>query len=108
MRKLLLLTASILAISFVTVANAQNIDWKIFTEPFVTSAQAQEINWQKVGDALGRKPAVSGDVRRYGFPRSDLTVTLDGVTIKPAWRSAAGLHSSRWAAKDGDGRPRTS
>ena len=30
------------------------------------------------------KPAVSGDVHRYGFPRTDLTVTLDGVTIKPA------------------------
>ncbi len=25
-----------------------------------------------------------GDVHRYGFPRTDLTVTLDGVTIKPA------------------------
>src|SRR5207244_4739448 len=29
-------------------------------------------------------PAVTGDVHRYGFPRTDLTVTLDGVTIKPA------------------------
>ena len=27
---------------------------------------------------------MAGDVRRYGFPRTDLTVTLDGVTIKPA------------------------
>jgi hypothetical protein len=45
---------------------------------------AQEIDWQKVDGALGRKPAVSGDVHRYGFPRSDLSVTLDGVTIKPA------------------------
>ena len=27
---------------------------------------------------------MSGDVHRYGFPRTDLTVTLDGVTIKPA------------------------
>jgi hypothetical protein len=35
-------------------------------------------------DAFGRKPAVSGDVHRYGFPRTDLTVTLDGVTIRPA------------------------
>ena len=33
---------------------------------------------------LEGKPAVSGDVHRYGFPRTDLTVTLDGVTIKPA------------------------
>jgi hypothetical protein len=47
-------------------------------------ACAQGVDWQKVDDALGRKPAVSGDVHRYGFPRSDLSVTLDGVTIKPA------------------------
>lgn len=51
---------------------------------FTTLANAQEIDWQKVDDAFGRKPAVSGDVHRYGFPRTDLTVTLDGATIKPA------------------------
>jgi hypothetical protein len=56
----------------------------IFAASFVTAASAQEIDWQKVDDAFGRKAAVSGDVHRYGFPRSDLTVTLDGVTIKPA------------------------
>src|SRR5579862_4167413 len=49
------------------------------------AACAQDIDWQKVDDAFGRKAAVvSGDVHRYGFPRTDLTVTLDGVTIKPA------------------------
>jgi hypothetical protein len=48
------------------------------------SAHAQEIDWQKVDEVFGRKPAMTGDVRRYGFPRSDLNVTLDGVTIKPA------------------------
>ena len=48
-------------------------------------ASAQAIDWQKVDDALGRKPAVvAGDAHRYGFPRTDLNVTLDGVTIKPA------------------------
>src|SRR5881392_1625798 len=51
---------------------------------FTTAATAQEIDWTKVDDAFGRKPGVSGDVHRYGFPRTDLTVTLDGVTIKPA------------------------
>lgn len=50
---------------------------------FAGSASAQEIDWSKVDEAFGRKPAVSGDVHRYGFPRTDLTVTLDGVTIKP-------------------------
>jgi hypothetical protein len=48
------------------------------------SASAQDIKWQRVDDVLGRTAAISGDVHRYGFPRSDLTVTLDGVTIKPA------------------------
>src|SRR5258708_6291077 len=47
------------------------------------AAKAQEIDWKKVDEALGRSAAVSGDVHRYGFPRSDLTVTLDGVTIRP-------------------------
>ena len=49
-----------------------------------TSAPAQTVSWDKVDAALGRKATVAGDVHRYGFPRSDLTVTLDGVTIKPA------------------------
>jgi len=48
------------------------------------SAHAQEIDWQKVDAAFGRKPAVSGDVRRYGLPRTDLQVVLDGVAVKPA------------------------
>src|SRR3977135_1471849 len=47
------------------------------------AASAQEIDWKKVDEAIGRSAAVSGDVHRYGFPRTDLTVTLDGVTIKP-------------------------
>jgi hypothetical protein len=49
----------------------------------VATAGAQSIDWSKVDEALGRKAAISGDVHRYGFPRTDLTVTLDGVTIKP-------------------------
>src|SRR5829696_8155119 len=48
-------------------------------------AGAQEIDWSKVDAAFGRKGAVTGDVHRYGFPRSDLKVTLDGVEIKPAF-----------------------
>ena len=57
-----------------------------------TAANAQEIDWKKVDEAIGRGGAVSGDVHRYGFPRSDLTVTLDGVTIKPT------LALGGWAA----------
>ena len=50
----------------------------------ITAASAEEFDWQKVDSTLGRKSAVTGDVHRYGFPRSDLAVTLDGVAIKPA------------------------
>ena len=53
--------------------------------PFVSAARAAEsVDWQKIDETLGRKAAVSDDVHRYGFPRTDLAVTLDGVTIKPA------------------------
>jgi hypothetical protein len=59
---------------------------------FGTAANAQEIDWKKVDEAIGRSAAVSGDVHRYGFPRSDLNVTLDGVTIRPT------LALGGWAA----------
>src|SRR3979411_2919778 len=45
---------------------------------------ATEIDWKKVDAALGKTPAVSGEGHRYGLPRSDLHVALDGVAIKPA------------------------
>ena len=52
---------------------------------FCTAAQAQEVDWKKVDEVLGRTAAVGGDVHRYGFPRTDLNVTVDGVTIRPAF-----------------------
>jgi len=62
-------------------------------------AAAQEIDWKKIDDTLGRSAAVTGDVHRYGFPRTDLNVTLDGVTIKPAlalggWTAFKPVHGS--------------
>jgi hypothetical protein len=105
MRKMLGIMVSVFATSFASSANAQKINWQIFAEPFVTSAHAQEIDWQKVDDTFGRKPGVSGDVHRYGFPRTDLTVTLDGVTIKPAlalggWMAFKPMHGEAMAMGD--------
>ena len=70
-----------------------------------THASAQSTDWSKVDDVLGRKPAVTGDVHRYGFPRTDLNVTLDGVTIKPAlalggWVAFKPMHSGAMVMGD--------
>jgi len=46
------------------------------------NAHAQAIDWAKVDSILGRTGTVRGTVHRYGLPRSDLNVTLDGVPIK--------------------------
>ncbi|HZO44356.1 MAG TPA: peptidase M23, partial [Xanthobacteraceae bacterium] len=48
----------------------------VLTLALTAAANAQEIDWKKVDEALGRSGAVTGDVHRYGFPRSDLQVTL--------------------------------
>jgi hypothetical protein len=49
-------------------------------------AMAAVPDWDKVDQALGRHGAVTpGDVHRYGFPRTDLHVTLDGVSLLPAF-----------------------
>lgn len=50
-------------------------------------------DWKDVEQALGRAGTLlPGDVYKVSFPRSDLNVTLDGVTIKPA------LALGSWAA----------
>lgn len=72
---------------------------------FATSAHAQDVDWQKVDETLGRKPTVSGNVHRYGFPRNDLSVTLDNVTIKPAlalggWIAFKPMHGGVMAMGD--------
>ncbi len=48
-------------------------------------AGAADIDWSKVDQALG-KPGTSqpGGVHKYGLPRTDLKITVDGVAIKPA------------------------
>jgi hypothetical protein len=46
---------------------------------------ATAVDWNPVAQALGRAGAEQpGGVYKVGFPRSDLTVTAGGVTIKPA------------------------
>ena len=57
-----------------------------------SAAGAQQIDWKKVDTTLGKTATVSGEVHRYGLPRSDLQVTVDGVTIRPA------LALGGWAA----------
>src|SRR5215475_4669698 len=49
------------------------------------SASAADIDWSKVDQAMGKKGSDQpGGVHKYGLPRSDLKVTVDGVAINPA------------------------
>jgi hypothetical protein len=70
-----------------------------------TLAQAADIDWKKVDAALGKSATVTGEVHRYGLPRSDLQVTLDGVAIKPAlalggWVAFAPMHGEAMVMGD--------
>jgi biotin operon repressor len=56
----------------------------LLTLSFAAPLKAAEIDWAKVDAALGKTASVQGEVHRYGIPRTDLQVTLDGVAIKPA------------------------
>jgi len=54
-------------------------------------------NWKQVEAAMGRPGQVqAGDVLRFGMPRKDLHIVLDGVEIK------AGLAFGSWAAFKSD------
>jgi hypothetical protein len=72
----------------------------------ISAAAAQAVDWQSVDQIFSRKAAVvAGDVHRYGFPRTELNVTLDGVTIKPAlalggWVAFKEMHGEVMAMGD--------
>jgi hypothetical protein len=48
-------------------------------------AGAADVDWSKVDQAMG-EPGTSqpGGVHKYGLPRTDLKITVDGVALKPA------------------------
>jgi hypothetical protein len=53
--------------------------------PLLRAQQTAAVNWAPVEDILGRKGAMQpSDVIKFAFPRSDLSVTVGGVTLKPA------------------------
>lgn len=73
--------------------------------PLAFPVRAAEIDWKKVDALMGRSAAVAGEVHRYGLPRSDLHVTLDGVAIKPAlalggWLAFAPMHDEAMVMGD--------
>jgi hypothetical protein len=50
----------------------------------ISGASAAEVDWSKVDEAIGKPGANQpGGVHKFGLPRSDLKVTVDGVAIKP-------------------------
>jgi Domain of Unknown Function (DUF1259) len=51
----------------------------------VAPATAAEPDWAKLDTMFTRAATVTGPVHRYGFPRVDLKVSLDGVPLKPGF-----------------------
>jgi hypothetical protein len=47
-------------------------------------AAAQQAQPTPIQQVLGRTPAVTGDVQRFSYPRSDLNVTVDGAKVQTA------------------------
>ena len=62
---------------------------------FPVAASAQGLDTAKIDAALGRSGQKIGDVYKFGFPRTDLHVSVHGLAIKP------GLALGSWAAFTG-------
>src|SRR3954452_10168950 len=73
-----------------------------------TPAVAADTDWKRVDEVLGRPGADQpGGVHKFGLPRTDLRVTLDGVAIEPALALGSWLaFQPAGGGDDGDGRPR--
>ena len=64
------------------------VKWAAFglSITLAASAFAADVDWMKVDAALGKAGAdLPGGVHKYGLPRSDLRVTVDGIELRPAF-----------------------
>ncbi|MDA1081557.1 MAG: DUF1259 domain-containing protein [Gemmatimonadetes bacterium] len=70
------------------------------------AASGQTPDWSPIDSIIGRAGAAqAGGVRRFNFPRSDLQVVVDGVTLSPAfalggWIAFSGTPSNAMAMGD--------
>jgi hypothetical protein len=56
------------------------------TDGTSSTTTVKPVDWAAVDSAMGRPGDVTSDgVHRYSFPRSDLKVSLDGVTLQPGF-----------------------
>ncbi len=60
-----------------------------------TIAAGQGLGTPKLDQVIGRSGQKRGELYKFGFPRTDLHVTVQGVTIRP------GLALGSWAAFSG-------
>jgi hypothetical protein len=66
----------------------------LIVTPVAATAQQASV-WDSVGRILQASPVVSGDYRRYSFPRRDLTLRVGDVAVSPrlgliAWAGFSG------------------
>jgi len=53
---------------------------------FAASVGAVEIDWSTVDQAIGKASGIQpGGVHKWGLPRADLKITVDGVALKPTF-----------------------
>lgn len=62
------------------------------SETSVTNTQSYESNWKPVEQVLGISGKMTADgVFKFGLPRRDLQVTLDGIKLKPTFATGTWL-----------------
>src|SRR5471032_3237428 len=72
-------------LDFTKQISLSSLAFGLAAAPAMAQQPATGSSWSAVEDALGRKGAMQpGNVIKFAFPRSDLTVTVGGVTLKPA------------------------
>jgi hypothetical protein len=73
------------SLTLVQKASLAVLAFALAAAPAIGQQPSAPSSWAAVEDALGRKGAMQpGDVIKFSFPRSDLSVAVDGVALKPA------------------------
>jgi Domain of Unknown Function (DUF1259) len=98
---------AVLVLGLTVVSTVSVLDARVHAAPHpanvrtATVQQQAAIDWDAVGQALGKPGQVmAGGVYRVGLPRTDLTVTVEGVPVKASF--ALGSYAAFEPADDGN------
>lgn len=86
MKKSFILLSSLLGLSIISWFSFNHVEQarKVNSHQYLETYEQMKPNWKEIEQVFNRKGTLQGDVFKVTFPRTDLSVKIDGVSVQPS------------------------